>query len=372
MKIVFICGCLEEGCDGVGDYVRNLALELQNLGHKVIAIAVNDNYVDNKVLQLQNSRAANLQTLRLPACWTTARRFLQAKQFTDKFYPDYISLQFVPFAFHPKGLSLSFCKHLNNLARGRHLHIMFHELWVGMDKDSSVKHVLWGFFQKQLIKYLLTTLHPRVIHTQALLYVFQLSKLKVRSGHLPIFSNIPSLTESHDRLGNKKKVRFVIFGYIHPNSPVELFVKEAAEYSISTMYDISLTFLGKCGPETEHWANVWKSHGLFVEQLGTLKPENLSKALGSATIGISTTPAVLVDKSGSVSAMLAHRLPVVLVSKRMNIKGFRPGALPVGISEYTQGNFSKVIKEKLDSPIFNTAATVARKMSDCLVADSNV
>ena len=372
MNIVFICGCLEAGFDGVGDYVRSLAGELQNQGHKVVAIAINDNHVDHRVLQLQSSHTTDLQALRLPACWATAHRFLQAKRFTDEFNPDYISLQFVPFSFHPKGLSISLCRQLNKLARGRNTHIMFHELWVGMDSDSSVKHVLWGFFQKQLIKSLVKTLNPRVIHTQSHLYIFQLSKLKVRSGHLPLFSNIPLLIESANREQNKKKIRFVIFGYIHPNSPVELFVKEAAEYRISTTCEISLTFLGRCGPEMEHWVKVWKAHGLFVEQLGTLTPECISKALVTATIGISTTPAVLVEKSGSVLAMLAHCLPVVLVSRKMNIKGFKCKDLPSGISEYSNGSFSKIVQEKLRSPILDSVAAVARKMADSLSVGSNM
>ena len=372
MNIVFICGCLEAGFDGVGDYVRSLAGELQNQGHKVVAIAINDNHVDHRVLELQCSHSADLQALRLPSCWTTVHRFSQAKKFIDNFNPDYISLQFVPFSFHPKGLPISFCKQLNKVVCGRNLHIMFHELWVGMDSNSSVKHILWGFFQKQLIKSLVRTLHPRVIHTQAPLYVFQLLKLKVLSGYLPLFSNIPPLIQPASKEINKKKIRFVIFGYIHPNSPVELFVEEAAEYRNSTMYEISLTFLGKCGPEMEHWVKVWEAHGFFVEQLGVLTSERISNELVTATIGISTTPAVLVEKSGSVLAMLAHRLPVVLISRKMNIKGFKGKDLPSGISEYSIGNFSKIFNEKLCSPTLDSAATVARKMADSLIGSYNV
>ena len=32
MKIVFICGCLEPGKDGVGDYTRRLSAELIDHG----------------------------------------------------------------------------------------------------------------------------------------------------------------------------------------------------------------------------------------------------------------------------------------------------------------------------------------------------
>jgi hypothetical protein len=42
MKIVFVCGSVEIGRDGVGDYTRQLGLELLNQGHEVRIIGIND------------------------------------------------------------------------------------------------------------------------------------------------------------------------------------------------------------------------------------------------------------------------------------------------------------------------------------------
>ena len=46
MKLVFICGSLEPGKDGVGDYVYILARELIDLGHTCLLIALNDQFLE--------------------------------------------------------------------------------------------------------------------------------------------------------------------------------------------------------------------------------------------------------------------------------------------------------------------------------------
>ena len=45
MKIVFICGSAQPGKDGVGDYVRLLALSLLKMGHQAAIVAYNDKFV---------------------------------------------------------------------------------------------------------------------------------------------------------------------------------------------------------------------------------------------------------------------------------------------------------------------------------------
>ena len=45
MRIVFICGSLEPGRDGVGDYVRHLAVAVAQQGHETAAVALRDPFV---------------------------------------------------------------------------------------------------------------------------------------------------------------------------------------------------------------------------------------------------------------------------------------------------------------------------------------
>ena len=44
MKIVFLCGSLEPGRDGVGDYTRMLAAEIIRKGHNAAIVALADKY----------------------------------------------------------------------------------------------------------------------------------------------------------------------------------------------------------------------------------------------------------------------------------------------------------------------------------------
>jgi hypothetical protein len=47
LKILFLCGSLEPGRDGVGDCVKNVAGELRIQGHQAAAIALNDGFINS-------------------------------------------------------------------------------------------------------------------------------------------------------------------------------------------------------------------------------------------------------------------------------------------------------------------------------------
>jgi hypothetical protein len=55
MKIIFLCGSLEPGCDGVGDYTRRLAGELIKQGHHIAAVALNDQYLQEEFTGMQQT-----------------------------------------------------------------------------------------------------------------------------------------------------------------------------------------------------------------------------------------------------------------------------------------------------------------------------
>jgi hypothetical protein len=191
MKITFLCGCLEFGRDGVGDYVRRLSGELSKQGHHVSAVALNDYYVFEAVLEKQEFESRSIRVLRLPSIWKASQRFAHAKQWVDEFNPDWVSLQFVPFAFQTKGLPFFLSNQIFSFGVGRRWHIMFHELWVGMNLESSRKAQLWGRCQEYVIKSLIKKIKPKVIHTQSSLYQLQLKRLGFDSQILPLFTNIP-------------------------------------------------------------------------------------------------------------------------------------------------------------------------------------
>ncbi|MEO6731460.1 MAG: hypothetical protein ABIN01_09605 [Ferruginibacter sp.] len=343
IKIIFLCGSLETGRDGVGDYTRILACELIKKGHNAGIIALNDSYLSEELNTVLNFDTIDLPVLRLPAQWPSTKRFQRAGLWMEAFNPDWISLQFVPFAFHSKGLALRMAKQLLKLGNGRHWHIMVHELWVGMDEKAPRKFIYLGWLQRQLIKYLFFKLRPVVIHTQANLYLKLLDKIGIKAQYLPLFGNI-SLTpvstgENYLPTGNLPSLKsLVLFGGIHFGAPVSQLVKDLAAYSKENNVQVSLTIIGRCGAEQDRWVAEWKSAGLFVQVLGEQESERVSAELNKANVGIATTPAALIDKSGSVAAMIEHGLPVLCVSKEWKPRGINHFKLPPGVMVYKQGN----------------------------------
>jgi len=266
MKIAFLCTCLEPGRDGVGDYTRRLAAELIRQGHFSAAISLNDKYISSKFIGIQPSEGTDLPILRLPSTWAMKIRISHAKRYIDEFDPDWLSLQFVIFGFHHKGLPIGLGRQLAPLGIGRRWHIMFHELWLGMEMRSSKKHYLWGGVQRLLIKSLISALKPEIIHTHTNLYQQQLVKLGFIVQHLPLFSNIPNSNNvglnSIQSFKNAKSINLVIFGTIFPNAPVEDFANEVANYAAKNGVEICLTVVGRCGSEQER---IGPENGLPVE-----------------------------------------------------------------------------------------------------------
>jgi len=348
LKIVFICSCLEPGRDGVGDYTRRLACELIKQGHDLAAISINDEYIDDTVTALQQNEDVEVQVLRLPASQPLTKRLNDAKLYIDKFNPDWLSFQFVIFGYHPKGLPLWLNK-FALLGKGRKVHIMFHELWLGTEINASKKHFLWGKLQRYLISSLITKLKPTVIHTHTQLYIQQLSGIGVQSKHLSLFGNIPVMGNKVPKsFKEDRSINMILFGHIHPNTPTEKFALEVAEYVKRHQFGSSFTLVGNNGAETEYWIKQFENSGIKVNVLGEQSASNVSKAIANANIGISTTPAALLGKSGSVAAMREHGLPVICVPSAWEPTKFVNLVLPKGIMIYKNGNLEEMLNSELN------------------------
>ena len=377
MNILFLCGSLEPGRDGVGDYVRRLSGELIRQGHKVAALALNDRHLEWEFLGVQEIEETKLAVLRIPAAWPSKTRFARAKEWIQELAPEWLSLQFVPFAFHLKGLPFGLSKQLARLGEGRHWHIMFHELWVGMDEESSKKLVWWGWIQRGLIKSLLKKLSPAVLHTQTRLYQSHLERLGYKAEHLSLFGNIPVVRKTKPASfdedvsdTNKDKIWFVLFGGIHPGAPVEKFSKAISGYARNKEVQVLLTIIGRCGKEQEHWAKIWASFGLSVEVLGEQSPAIISQVLRYGSVGISTTPLSLTEKSGAAAAMREHGLPVLNISRQWHPKGFPDLEHPSWVFEYSEENFESCLTAKpIKSPENNLTQVSHQLINSLLTID---
>ena len=341
VRIIFICSALEPGRDGVGDYTRRLAAALMKENCSCAIISLNDRYVKHDFQGTQWVDNVAVPVLRITATVTDRERYAAAKSYINTFTPQWLSLQFVPFGFHIKGLKLGLSKLILSLNTSAKWHVMIHELWVGMDKQSPVKHIVWGWLQKRLISSLLKNLKPAVITTQSQLYKQHLALMGYDARHLPLFSNIP-VNKSDSTSEAKTETRdivLVVFGNIHHGAPIQAFAHEVAAYAKEYNINPSLKLLGHCGPERDNWVKQWQSAGLQTVVIGEQSAERISAELESADIGITTTPVSITDKSGSFAAMRSHGLPVISVSRLWHARGVEKIIIPDGVFYYQKGNF---------------------------------
>ena len=372
MKIIFICSSLEPGRDGVGDYTSRLAFELIRQAHTVAIISLNDKHTPQKICGVQQSGHLSIPTLRLPAIWKIKDRLNSARKYIEDFNPNWLSLQFVVFGYHAKGLPFGLAKTLASIGPGRKWHIMFHELWVQAQLDLSLKAYLWGRAQRYLIMSIVTTVKPHTIHTNTFLYQQQLAKIGIDSLYLPLFSNIPNINpddKEKSAISNKKSasdLRLVIFGLIHSNTPVAEFVREATAYSKKNDIKIFLDIVGRNGTEKEIWISLWKAAGMEVNILGELNPAGISASLSNASFGISTTPVPQLGKSGSSAAMLEHELTVIAVSPPWKIKNDNEMKTPEGFRVYEKGNLGTILSSQPTVHTTNNVSNVAQRFIDSL------
>ncbi|NML63649.1 glycosyltransferase family 4 protein [Hymenobacter sp. RP-2-7] len=316
MKIAFLCGSLEPGRDGVGDYVRQLALELRRQGQQTVAIALKDQYITEVVVLPLLLIKEALPVLRLPAKWPAFRRFRQAHQWLEEFQPSWISIQFVPYSFHQKGLPVTLGEKIIRLAHNRQIHLMMHECWIGNEPGTTLKRQLISCLQKKLINRLISYIHPSVIHTHLPVYQASLQRLGWHALPLPLFSNIPvSQNPLLETETSQRIFRIGIFSQISFNSPfitfLIAFITQLIQYPHS--YQIEILLIGgepaKMSVIKSELEIILNLRGQ-VRYTGFIEPIKLSDALQGCQLGITTVPRNGLGKSGSVAAFLAHGIPV--------------------------------------------------------------
>jgi hypothetical protein len=373
MNILFICGSLEPGQDGVGDYTRRLACELKRQGNNTSIISLFDHKVQKTADEIQLSDGIEISVLRIPTSSSTDIRRCEAKKWIEHFNPCFTSLQFVIFSFHKKGLPSGLGSFLKSIGSGLRWHLMLHELWVGMPMDASKSHVLWGWLQRKIIFKLIRKLSPEIIHTQSKLYTAQLEMHGFKPSYLPLFSNIPYGGNPSLKLVQKgtDHISLIIFGTIHPNAQVEQLIEEVQLYSKNEGKPISMTLIGRCGQEEDSWLNKWQSNNLTIHRLGDQSAQTVSDSLRKASIGICTAALAMVDKSGTVAAMRDHGLPIICISKPWNARGIPFITLPKGIFEFRPGCIKHCLTFAPDSIRSYSVSDVAHKFLNSLLKIKN-
>ncbi len=156
MKILFLCGSLEPGKDGVGDYTRRLVGELIRQGHEISIIALNDKYIDAIFQTKQESGGTMIEIIRFPAILSDKERYRHAEKYINQYLPNWVSLQYVPYSYNKYGLAWSILMlHKKIKKQGIKFCVTVHEPFVRIDDSKNPIHVLIALLQKIILRKIL-------------------------------------------------------------------------------------------------------------------------------------------------------------------------------------------------------------------------
>jgi len=314
MNCLFVCTSLEPGRDGVGDYCRLLASACADEGHTCTLLAINDEHLTQPYAhEIQTERGHELTVLRLPATQPWSQRFEWSREFVTEHAPDWISWQIVPYGFHPKGIIPDQAFQFTTLGRGRHNHVMLHELWIGLALGEPFKNRVYGHFQRRALMPFIRAIEPALVDTSNPAYRTALVAEGCSPGVLPLFGNIPvqpmpSAPRGKEWVGG-------IFGTVHPQFSARACIETLHRGAKASKNRLRLVGIGRLGTYGEKmFAQLAQDYAnrLVVEPLGERPSHEISSLLQSLDFGIATHPWALIGKSGAVAAMLDHGLPVIV------------------------------------------------------------
>jgi glycosyltransferase involved in cell wall biosynthesis len=328
MRILFLCSSLEPGRDGVGDYVRRLAAACLRLGHECAILALNDSFVAEPLHACLKTESGAFKTARIPTTLPWSERTKIAAAFRDRFSPDWISFQLVPYAFNKRGVLLRRIRDFRAITGDCPVHLMPHELWIGAGKPSPLRVRFTGWLQRAGLARLLRAIRPRLITTSNPVYAAMVRKLGVQVLVLPLFGNVPVLISpdpafmksSQAQVGITPENRSdswvaLFFGSLHPEWQPEPFMGLLLRTAKRAGKKVCLVLVGRAGAAGEvTWKKMQTDYGAqiaFVE-LGEQPAHLVSRLMQMADFGIAASPWQLIGKSGTVAAMLDHGLPVIV------------------------------------------------------------
>lgn len=330
MRIAFLCSSLAPGRNGVGDYTRFLSAELGRQGHPCLAIGLSDT---ETVLE-----EGGTPVVRLDADRPWGERLVQARAALAGFAPDWVSLQFVAYAWHPRGYALGLAERLAPLFGKRRRHLMFHELWVGLNRHDRLVNRLHGIVQRRAILALHRGLCPQVVHTQTPVYVTTLAAEGITARRLPLFGNLPvapgdrcteqcRLLAEHVPQLNLTPEQVVFagwFGTVHPEWDGREVIDRVSTASRAAGKHLVLLALGRTGAGgTALIANLQR-HPVpecTLLDAGQTAPAEASRLLGALDFALTANPLALGPKSGTVAACLDHGLPVLVSRNNWQPRG---------------------------------------------------
>ncbi len=324
--VVFVCGRLEPGHDGVGDYTRTLAMACAGAGVPVALIALNDSSVHGAALR----EDYGFPVLRLPARSVWAENVPAAADFIKATRFSWVSFQFVCYTYGNRGLVWGLAEKLGPLFEGRNLHVMFHEIWIGVTPEASLKNRLVGQLQRLLIRDFARKVHPKIVHTSNLPYMSLLGSIGLRPKRLPLLGNIPvqqtdasewlyhRLRDANIEITGQTRSEFLIFGFfgiLHPDWPPEPLLGQLEEFAQRSGKKLIMLSFGKLSTGEALWDRLsaqYSGGSMKWCKLGLISALEVSQLMNSVDFGVAATPLSLLEKSGTAACFLEHGLPLIV------------------------------------------------------------
>ncbi len=313
-KVVFLCGSLEQGCDGVGDYVRNIVGSLRTFGIEARAVSLMDKYCTNYNFSSTDLNQNQL-FYRIPYNLSVSERVDVTKTLLQHLNPEWVSLQFVIYSFHPKGLPFFLPKLFKQIRLNYRWHIMFHETYIGFDRKADFKSKAIGSLQKTIINQTVKKIEPEILTVSHFLHKVLIERLGYKLNLIPLISNISYHTYSSDILKSElqkisknfafeEKKSVGIFGTIYPDANlVTAFESIFKDFPNERCFEL-VTF-GNGGNYLDDKINALLSaYGERIEiiKLGKQSEEVIAMLLNYIDCAICSTTLQHISKSGVYAA----------------------------------------------------------------------
>lgn len=315
LQVLFMCSTLEPAKCGVADFILTLATQISARGITCACIAIHDPYVQpSEESQIHRGVYGNIIIIRIPSrfSWRLKKKLIKSQ--LESLRPEWVSLHYVPYAYNAKGLPFSFLNSLLPLRDLSKWEITAHELWV--DPTSSLRHHVLSILQRRIFHRLYLRLRPVVVHVTNQAYQSELSKHSIQSSLLPLFSNILPFQLPVKPKRSVSQWNFILFGAINPDwKPDDLLEQIEIARCVHGIQTCNFVSVGRI---SDYAAHLWDSlqslpyPAFRFKRLGLLPAERVSEQLQLADFGICVVPDVLIEKSGSVAAMLRHGLPIII------------------------------------------------------------
>lgn len=336
MSVLFLCSGLENARNGVGDFCATVAASFAAQGRKAVVVSVRDTFSDltevpagHRREEVRQTHAGPVRLFRLgtghPDAWAAAGKF------GNELSPAWVSLQFLCWGFHPRGLCRSlpadFARFADAVGSPFRTHVFLHELHCGRRPADPFREKVLGRLQLFANRRALGKIGSEVVHTSTSDYVREAAKnYALKALPLAIPSALPTapaagreagrtrllgLFESETKLGENPLVA-ALFGSVYPSWDPLPALASLRTAALRDGRAPAVCHVGRSGPGTEQLSRICAGAGVAFAPAGHLDDTSAAALLSACDLGLSPMPPDALGKSSALAALLAQGLPVIV------------------------------------------------------------